>query len=389
MPDGRSIAYIAGRLGLWDVTSGPLRTVSMTGRVRTLIAADSRFAGRMISVASVPNAARLPLRRPDDQPAARVGQETVLAEGPITEIATNGKNVAFVACYGASVWTTGPSSSVRLVDQRWQKPAPGCVTSGNSDVYSLAVVGERVATGLVVGCASGVDLRLRAFGSEPVTVALSQEAPCGNTMNHVFDDLEADGDLLVYSEASEGSTCCPLQRFALAQTIHRVGPQGCPCPVIASSAGMLVPADVNNSRILAYGRNETWLLDRDGNRLLTLNIGPLGAQLWGNELVLLLQGQLRVYDARTGALLRTLPLPDVPSRGHECELRCRLQGRLMLEDVGHGKAFYLLDGRLHSLDLVLGSDRVLASATAARVTDDGLVYADGSRLFTLSKRFLP
>jgi hypothetical protein len=388
-PDGQSIVYIAGRLGLWDVSSNALRVVSLTGRVRTLLAADSPFGGRMLSVASVRDPSRLPLRRPAEQPAERVGQETLLADGPINELATNGTKVAYVACMGATIWTTGPDPSAQLFDQRWPKPDHGCATSGNASLYSLALVGDRVATGLVVGCASGVDLRLAGFGSQPVTLAVSHDAPCGDTMNAVFDDLEADGDLLVYSSASEGSTCCPLQRFALQQTIHRAGPDGCPCPAIASSTGMLVPADVNEGRILAYGRNETWLLDRNGNRLLTLNVGPLGGQLWGDDLVLLEQEQLRVYSARTGALKRTVALPDVPSRGHECELRCRPAGRLVLEDVGHGKAFYLLDGQLHIVDLILGTDKVLVPATIARVTDDGLVYADGSRLFLLSKDFLP
>jgi hypothetical protein len=210
-------------------------------------------------------------------------------------------------------------------------------------------------------------------------------------MNPALDDLEGENGLLVYSSASETQPCCPSGAIStVRQEIRRVGPNGCPCPVIASSLGTLVPADVNQGRVLAYGKNETWLLDRDGNRLWTIPVGPLGAQLWGDDLILLLRGQLQVYDTRLRRHEQTIVLPSVSSGGHECELRCIDQSRLLtLEDVARHRALYLLQGKLISINLYSGRETEVGPATAARFSRDGLVYADGSRLFFLPERALP
>jgi hypothetical protein len=153
----------------------------------------------------------------------------------------------------------------------------------------------------------------------------------------------------------------------------------CPCPVVASTSGPLYPADVDGGRIVSYGDNETLLLDRDGNRLLSLPVSPLAAQLSGTHLVLLVRGQLRDYDARNGSLLHAWAVPDVPS-GPVCAWRTCDPNRLMLADAANGLVAYILDGKVHVLRIVDGADSVVGSASLARFMDHGLVYADGSRL---------
>ena len=161
--------------------------------------------------------------------------------------------------------------------------------------------------------------------------------------------------------------------------MRRVDGTNCPCPALASTFGPLYPADVDDGRVLVYGDNETIVLDRNGNRLLSLPVSPEAAQLSGNDLVLLTPGQLRDYDVRSGNLLHTWRLPEVSS-GPVCGWRICEARHLVLSDASHGLVVYILDGQLHLLRLADGADAIVHHATLARFMDDGLVYADGARL---------
>ena len=72
--------------------------------------------------------------------------------------------------------------------------------------------------------------------------------------------------------------------------------------MLGSSPGPLVPADVDEGRIVAFGDNQTLLLDRTGATILSIPISVAAAQLAGSDLVLVRRGALLHYDARTGAL---------------------------------------------------------------------------------------
>jgi hypothetical protein len=148
---------------------------------------------------------------------------------------------------------------------------------------------------------------------------------------------------------------------------------------VVESPGPLYPADVNEGRIVAYGTNETVLLDRNGNRLLSLPVSPLAAQLAGTDLVLLMPGQLRDYDTRSGALLHTWPMPAVPS-GPECALRYCSNPDLALNDAARGLVAYTLNDQVHVLRLADGTDRTVATGFDPRFMDDGLVYANNARI---------
>jgi hypothetical protein len=167
------------------------------------------------------------------------------------------------------------------------------------------------------------------------------------------------------------------------QSVERVDPGGCPCPVLSSSPGPYTPLDVDSGRIVASGLNETRILAADGTILLSLPVPTLAAQLDGPDLVLAAGGELRVYDAASGTLRASWPLPVQPA-GHDCDLfgdpTCRRPARLTVGDVADGLAAYVLDGRVHLLRLADGADRVVGTGTLARFMDAGLVFADGARI---------
>ena len=391
-PDGRSIAYVAGGFDPDDgVQSGDLRVVTLTGRTRTVVASDRAHGGRMLSPAWTRPPAGVSYRRPEVTPPTRATSHDVLADGPIAGLAADGSRVAFVACLGTFVWTPATRDLTEVQRREWpDHPGPGtCYRPDRSSFYSLAVAGDRVAFGERRGCTGVLILHLGLVGAPGQDTELARSSvTCAAPMKPALANLRGAGGLLVYNAALEDAPCCPLGTiFTAVQSIHRVGAAGCPCPAIASSNGPYLAADVDGGRIVAYGENETHVLDAEGRQLLSMPVSPAAAQLSGANLVLLLRGQLRVYDAASGALRATWPLPDVPS-GPSCDLRCG-DARLLLQDVAGGLAAYVLDGQVHLLRLADGADAVVSGGTLARFMDAGLVYADGWRLHLVPFDGLP
>ncbi|MDX6408839.1 MAG: hypothetical protein QOE13_1910, partial [Gaiellaceae bacterium] len=172
-------------------------------------------------------------------------------------------------------------------------------------------------------------------------------------------------------------------------------------PVIAEMPGELEPLDVNQRRIVVRRAGSLAVLDASGADVLSLATYPMAAQLAGNDLVVLVANQLRNYDARTGALLRTWELPPV-TFGSDCpawfdpaclagllsggyclwstpRLSCA-EPALRLEDAARGLVTYVLGGQIHLLRLGDMSDAVIDFGRVSRFTNAGLIYADGSRL---------
>lgn len=144
---------------------------------------------------------------------------------------------------------------------------------------------------------------------------------------------------------------------------------------ITPGADDLQPLAVDGGRIVARRADGSLeLLDLDGGLLRRFDVPALGAALTGDDLVVLVQGELREYNVSTGDLLSVWPLPDVPSSG-----RCRYTIcpgiRLTLDDAARGFALYTIDGVVHLLRLSDGYDQVVPGATAAELTDAGLFYA--------------
>jgi hypothetical protein len=104
-------------------------------------------------------------------------------------------------------------------------------------------------------------------------------------------------------------------------------------------------------------------------------VHALAAFLAGSSLAILVQGRLQVYDMATGAQTAARPLPDVTSGGvcrdyYPCDA-----AKLHVEDVAHGLATYVFDGKVHVLRLSDGADTIIAAGTHAVFGDSGLFYS--------------
>jgi hypothetical protein len=389
-PDGRSITYVPGReltgSGSWSIVTGGLETVTLTGKKRTVVATDRAYGGRMTAAAWTRTPPGTHYGAPDAKPTDPVSSTGVLADGRIELLAADGPNVAFESCNRIVVWTPS-TSSIDPVGSVMTTTTSSCVypeTTGRYLRYDLALAGDRLVYALSEGCNSiEVSLHLQTLsplsGDDQIANGWGN---CGGPFDPAVGRVVGSGGLLVYGEWTETATPYPPPPFHFTTThaaVRRVDGVACPCPVVASTSGPLYPADVDGGRIVAYGDNETLLLDRDGNSLLRLPISPLAAQLSETHLILLVRGQLRDYDARDGSLLHTWAVPDVPS-GPVCAWRTCDPNRFVLADAADGLVAYILDGKLHVLRLVDGADSLVGRASLARFMDEGLVYADGSRL---------
>src|SRR5262249_46692618 len=243
----------------------------------------------------------------------RVTSDSVLADGQIDQLAADGARVAFISCDGVFAWTPAAENVMPVLEGA--QPT-SCSFWPDLELYDVAVAGDRVAYATTFGCNSVfLTLSLADLGgsAKPIDIAGGWVGACGGPLRANIGELAAAGDLLVYGDwwetSGTGGSPYPISR----EEIHRVDGDACPCPTMASGPGPLYPADVNEDRVVAYGTNETLLFDRNGNPLLSLPVSPLAAQLAGIDLVLLLPGELRDYDARSGALQHTWPVPKVSS----------------------------------------------------------------------------
>jgi hypothetical protein len=388
-PNGRALAYLVGTGALTDWTSSDLVITNLSGVTRTVIRGSRRYGGSIGEPVWTRPPAGLRYRRPAPRSVAVVSPDGLIAPWPIERLASEGDRVAYVSCGHIFVWT--PSSRNVVQTEPSASLAPACQSERyytSYKVYGLALAADRVGFGSVC-CSNGRAWWLGGTGG-PVrkTFTLGRGyATNGGPYKpaaggELVGELAGSGDLLVFSAWTEDYGPNRLSIVTTRQEIRRAVVGGCPCPTIASSPGPLVPFDVDRGRIVAGGDNETWVLDGNGTRLLTVEASPAAAQLSGSDLVVLRRGELRDYDSGTGAHLHTWPLPDVPS-GAECEtpnsIRCS-QPRLALEDAARGLVTYVLDGQVHVLRLADGADVIVASGATARFIDSGLVYANSLRL---------
>jgi hypothetical protein len=387
-PDGRFLAYLTQLSFPYIYATSDLRVVTLAGRTRRLVSATGSYGGDLSELAWTRVPGGVHYRRAQARVLAAVRDDGVTARWPITRLAADGERVAYIGCGHVFVWT--PSAKTVVQAEPDSSLSPRCTTPGYYWpfwLYALALSSDRVAFGYLRGNAGqSWGLYAGRVGDAASFVSLDNVSSANACAvgDGGFGDLTGAGSLLVFStwRDSSISASCPVP--TLEQEIHRVDAGGCPCPVIAWSPGPLVPFDVDAGRIVAGGENATVVYDAAGTQLLSVPVPPLAAQLSGSDLVVLVRGQLLVYDAATGVRLHVWPLPDVPS-GSECgsphsgTWECR-DPRLVLEDAAHGLAAYVLDGQLRILRLTDGADKLIGAASLARFMDAGLVYADGANL---------
>jgi hypothetical protein len=265
-----------------------------------------------------------------------------------------------------------------------------CLAEYSRDhVYSLALAGDRLAW---VGKEEGLCFHWTAHEETlggPLLDLGTGSGCLGSAPSVGMGSAVGAGSLIVL-----GSWSGHYAGGGLAvdeQAIVRVEPAGCPCPALSSTPGPYTPLDVDGNRILVSGTNETRVLAADGTILLALPVPTISGQLSGSDLVLAVGGELRVYDAQSGALRAHWPLPGQPA-GHPCDEygdpSCT-STPLVLDDVSHGLAVYVLGGEVHVLRLADGADRIVGPGMIARFLDAGLAYADGARIRLLTYAQLP
>jgi Tol biopolymer transport system component len=381
-PDGSRLLVVRGTEYDTAISTGDLQTLTPSGHVAGVVSASGAYGGQIDSAAWTVPARGIAYRLPQ-----RV--TGVFAGGPVQELVADGERVALVEC--ATISTAVPTSGEIDVAATLSSVCPA--RSGRQAyVASLALAGDRLVWWEAdLGLGYGWSMRELTLGGTPIEIAHGS-GTLGGPPNIGSGTAVGAGSLLAISNwRHHYENGHPLVD---RQAIQRVEPGGCPCTEISSSPGLYTPLDVDENRIVVSGTNETRILAPDGTILLSVRVPTLAAQLSGSQLVLAVGNTLRVYDADSGALDATWPLPTGPA-GHDCNTygdpSCTGSPRppVTLEDVAHGLAAYILNGQVHVLRLSDGVDRLVAPGTLARFVDGGLVYADGARIWLTAYDQLP
>jgi WD40 repeat protein len=380
-PDGRRLLYVQGHepRDADSIATADVRTVTPDGHIRVIVSRSAPYGGQIVAAAWIAPPPGVVFKPP-------APLDGVFAGGPVQKLAADGDRVAYASCGGVSVWNVSTDATTAVV-----ATSGGCYApfSRSGRVGTLALAGDRVLWwSAYTGLGFTWSMYEATLGDRPIQVATGY-GNLGSTPNDGSGTAVGASPLLVMSTWDIRSNVVDRQ------TIERVDSAGCPCTAISTSPGPYTPLDVDQQRIVVSGLNETRILAADGTILLTVPVPALAAQLDGSQLVLGSGNELRVYDAETGALRNTWPLP-AGSVGHDCDLfgdpTCNYGQpvpKATLEDVSRGLAAYVDAGRVHLLRLGDGADRVVGDGTLARFTDAGLAYADGARIRLIPYDLLP
>jgi len=394
-PSGAAIAFSGGAYLSEDLTAvSELGVITLAGRLRYLDHGLSFPLPESVAWTTPPGGLRYRAAQPV---GPLVAKDELAFREPVDELAVDGDRVAYRSCGTIGVWRPGDA---RVVSQQVDRPLCG---EGFISFYNLALAGDRVAWGVIRGGNQrSSSLVVEAAGDQTSrTVVAGHYQIAGDSRgDERAGFMLGEGPLLAFStwaycDEVVPATCPGLpyghgMKIA-SQTLWRVREASwsgaCPgitpgdstggrCQQLRAEPGPLRPVDIDEGRLVASGDNATVILDGDGRQLLSVPVPTQAAQLSGSDLVLLVPGELRDYDAATGALVHVWPLPDVPFGGF-CGLPADQCGtpRLRLEDAAHGLVAYVLDGQIHLLRLADGRDVVLHAGTAARFGTDGLFYA--------------
>ena len=111
--------------------AGDLRTVTLGGRVRTIVPASRRYGGQIISLAWARPPAGTRYRAPQRD-------DGVFASAPVSALAADGDRVGYAACMNVSAWrpSTGDLRGVEVPD------GDMCYASVRGEIDGLAMAGE-------------------------------------------------------------------------------------------------------------------------------------------------------------------------------------------------------------------------------------------------------
>ena len=419
-PDSRTLAYVSGNFGVplphvhdLQAQTGDLRTVTLSGRARTIVSADRSDGGQILSVAWAHRPAGVSYRRPEPAPPGRLAGDALLAPGPIEALAADGDRVAYASCEHIYLWTpsTGSLASVPTVGPPGGYNAtPPAISANDTSCWypyeystgftGLALAGGRAVWGMLYPSAMSSNCWVDAASIAPPNEPVPLDDGCAAFPEDwlAVGDVVGGGSFLGFSEWEEN--CVPRYScgsvVTAQQTIERVDGTACPCTAIASSPGPLIAFDADDNRLVVGGNNATLILDTQGRQLLSVPVAAAAAQLSGNDLVVVVRGELRDYNASTGQLEHRWPLPDVSSgEAFVGPLRSSWPS-LTLEDAARSLAAYIVgngesivQGQLHVIRLADGKDTLIGPASLARFTDTGLAYAEGARIRLIPFAQLP
>jgi len=359
-PDGRTLAYIQGWVSPFGDTesAGNLRTVTLSGRVRTVVAADRRYGGQIVSLAWTRAPAGTRYRAP-------VADDGVFAGGPVSALAADGGRVAYGACRHVYAWTPAATKTEQV-----DAPSTAlCSSYSRGWIDALAVAGDRVAW-LDRGPGSMTwewSLDARSLSTAPGSLGPGLFRAKNRPW---FNPLVGAGGLLAFAT--------PPDFFAqrLSQTLRRVDGVSCPCPELKAAEGgtpddpPFVPLDVDDGRLIVRRFDDLVLvLDRDGTTSIAISVSPASGQLDegqldGDALVSHVGDELLEHEIVKGALVRRRPLPRLAR----------------LQDARDGLVAYVLAGEIRMLRLSDGATAAVAPGSLARFFDGGLAYAQGARV---------
>ena len=313
----------------------------------------------------------------------------------ITALAADGGRAAFAFCNQlVGVWRPGATAITRLGRMAlWTCPPP--VTPQTA--FSLSVGKDRIAWAVDTGgnvVDNFVFLATLAYPHTLTTIAQVQHCCRGEPDQERVGSVLGDANFLVFATRKKcgdpGAPACAsgtTTKKLLSQTVWRIRrppfQAACvdkpgPCTQLASLNDVLEPIAVDSGRV-ALRRADGSIVVRNSAGAVVRAFPSLaglthGAELMGNRLVVLIQGNLIDLNVTTGQQLHMRSLPRVPSAGVCISLPC-LPTTLRLVDASRGLVAYLLSGRLHLLRLRDGHDRVVAPASDARFGDTGLFFA--------------
>jgi WD40-like Beta Propeller Repeat len=365
-----------------------------------VVAADGSSWRRVASPGSYPFGGddMTPAWRPGAAAAGRLGSSparpapaesasaTVLrSAGTILGLAADGKRVAVavaaapIDCPHVSVWSPG----TRPVHLGAQEP---CVYGGTSLVPdAVGLAGTRAAWVFRIADPSIADLYVEtASAGAPARVAQvdhvwnSSELCCGGGF---AADLHGHGDLLVYDSwtacmpdnPENGTPPCqpdgePWGRTTV-KNLRLWRLDGAKRTLVRSGDGAFEATDADAGRVaVVEPAGPVDVLAADGSIVHRFSFAPgagLGARLSGAELVVLTASALEVYDAATGAAVKTIPLASATDR--------------TLVDFDGGIAVYVEGRTIHAVRVADGRSTTISprgtGAVFAQLEPAGLFTA--------------
>ena len=320
----------------------------------------------------------------------------------IRGLAADGDSVAAILACGPGgqtslhvVWTPGASDFVG--------PHVPYVCTTEADPltdYVLALGGQRVASFSEYGGISFLAWKLMLGG----TTLLAGNGPlfgfAGDNLRQPVGAFLAQRDDFIWARQDLCQNCAGDQppghvgdarTWIGAEHVYRL--DGSRQTEILSAPGEHMPLALDAGRVVVRDHGtQLEVIALDGRQLLTVAPGlpVLQAALDGNDLVVLVTEGLRVYDATTGVLEHTWPVPNTSYRVICPSATCGFENDIGLVGTAAGRVAYLVDGKLLLIRLADGATTVVGDATYARLTDAGLFYAyKAAQLWIGHVRFIP